>query len=874
MLLDIAVILLAAKVAAELCERIRVPAVVGEIVVGVLIGPSLLGWIPSHSEPVSALAELGVLLLLVQVGMEMDLAELGRVGRASMSVATVGVAIPFLTGGVVGLGFGESGNTALFVGAALTATSVGITARVFGDLKALATTEARIVLGAAVADDVLGLIILTVVVKVVTGGDVDALSIFGTIGGAVGFLVAATLAGVVVVPLAFRHIERYTKSSATIVVLAFAFMLVFSWAAEWAKLAPIIGAFVAGLAIGRSDQHARVERDFGSTANLLIPVFFVQIGLDADIAAMARPAVIGLAAALLIAGIVGKLASAVGAIGLRVDKVLIGIGMIPRGEVGIIFASIGLAEGVLGDNQYAALLIVVLVTTLMTPPLLRWRVAKLQTSLAGDADVADDDWDVAVVGDRIVLRGKPASSYTIPLALQVAGLAPNATPDSTVIRWFGGRTNVTLDWDPTYTAGLVNVLREGDARSLRFLDVTGVLERALPEVGEALARRRADPGELDPTRVLQLPTVQRVAEHADRTTILSALVADVCATGSPNCAPDLAARLDPDVAGDIVATVHGATLFDGALNHPDPLGESNVLQLAEHLGTKEIVDAAHQLAAARLDEDDWRLAELAEIRDRVFDALSHPELLDGSATLVGTRRRAAIAALGPASDQARLRLERASPAFLVSHEPVELARQATLLSTLPRRGVVRIVVDDGPEPWTWRIDVSCRDRPGLLARLTDSLAESRLDVISASLATWPDGGVLDSFLVHGDTRPDPGLLTERIERRLKGKIALVPLTDLSVTFEDDVYPWHTLCTVSGADRPGLLAAIAGALDAAKVDVHAATVISYPPSGNAVDEAGGAGPGMIHNRFQLTDRHGQKLNEGARRAVLGSFGLTS
>ena len=194
--------------------------------------------------------------------------------------------------------------------------------------------------------------------------------------------------------------------------------------------------------------------------------------------------------------------------------------MIPRGEVGIIFASIGLAEGVLGDNQYAALLIVILVTTLMTPPLLRWRVAKLQAALATDADDADGDWDVAVVGDRIVLRGKPASSYAIPVALQVAGLAPNATPDSTVIRWFGGRTNVELDWDPTYTAGLVSVLRDGDARSLRFLDVSGVLERALPEVGEALARRRADPGELDPTRVLQLPTVQRVGHHADRTTLL------------------------------------------------------------------------------------------------------------------------------------------------------------------------------------------------------------------------------------------------------------------------------------------------------------------------------------------------------------------
>ena len=876
MLLDIAVILLAAKVAAELCERIRVPAVVGEIVVGIVIGQSMLGWIPSNSEPVATIAELGVLLLLVQVGMEMDLTELGRVGRASMTVAMIGVAVPFALGGLVGLGFGESGNTALFVGAALTATSVGITARVFGDLKALATTEARIVLGAAVADDVLGLIILTVVVKIVTDGDVDALSIMGTIGGAIGFLVVATAVGVLAIPYCFGHVERITRSSATIVVLAFAFVLVFSWAAEWAQLAPIIGAFVAGLAIGRSDQHARVERDFGSTANLFIPVFFVQIGLDADIGAMARPAVLGLAAALVIVAIVSKLASASGAIGMRVDRVLIGIGMIPRGEVGIIFASIGLAEGVLGDDQYAALLIVVLVTTLMTPPLLRWRVASLQSAAeAEDIDGnGDSEWDIAVVGDRIVLRGRPAVHHTVSIALDVARLAPNATPDSSVVEWFGERTSAPLTWQPSDTEGLVSVLREGDARSLRFLDVTGVLERALPEVGAALARRRADPGELDPTRVLQLPTVQLVSDHADRTTLMSALVADVCATGDPNCAADLANRLDPAAADEIIATVRGADLLDRAIGNPDALSESNVLQLAEHLGSKGVVDAAHQLAAAGLEGGDWRRADLAEIRDRVLDALSHPELLDGTTTLVGTRRRAALAALGPFSDPARDRIATASPSFLVSHDPAELSRQAALLGMLPRRGVVRVVVDDLPDDGTWRIDVSCRDRPGLLARLTDTLAEADLDVVTASLATWPDGGVLDSFVVHGDVRPDPGQLTERMERRLRGRIALASLDDLTVTFDDGLSPWHTLCTVSGTDRSGLLAAIAGALDAAKVDVHAATVGSYDdqPDVGDTQRSDGTHIGLIRNRFQVTDRHGQKLGPGSQRAVLKAFGL--
>ena len=638
MLLDLAVILVAAKLAAELCERVNVPAVVGEIVVGILIGPSVLGWIPADSEPIVALAELGVLLLLVQVGMEMDLAELGRVGRASMTVAMIGVAVPFVLGGGVALGFGETGNTALFIGAALTATSVGITARVFGDLRALATTEARVVLGAAVADDVLGLLILTVVVKVVTGGDVDALSIFGTIGGAIGFLVIATAAGIVAVPIVFRAIDRWSRSSATLVVVALGFVLAFSWTASWANLAPIIGAFVAGLAIGRSDHHARVEREFGAVANVLIPVFFVQIGLDADLAAMARPAVLGLAAALLVVAVLGKLASAGGTGGLRVDRLLVGIGMIPRGEVGIIFASIGLAEGVFGDDQYAALLIVILVTTLMTPPLLRWRIAGLRVADAAVGAVEDDgdgEWDIAVVGDRIVLRGRPPTADTVPVALQVARLAPLATPDSTVVDWFGARSASDLDWRPADTDGLLEVLRTGDARSLRFLDVTGVLDRALPEVGEALARRRADPGELDPTRILQLPTVQRIADHADRTTLLAALVADVCATGAPGCAESLAARLDPAAAARVVDAVHGAELLDGALANPDALGESSILQLAEHFGGADAVDAAHELAAARLDDDDWRRKELDEIRDRLLTALVAP----GAARRGGDARR-------------------------------------------------------------------------------------------------------------------------------------------------------------------------------------------------------------------------------------------
>ena len=823
-LADLALILVAAKLAAEVCERVRVPAVVGEIVVGVLIGPSLLGWVAADSEPLIALAELGVLLLLVQVGMEMDLAELGALGRASMLVAVVGVAVPFVLGGAVGLGFGESGDTALFVGAALTATSVGITARVFGDLRALATTEARIVLGAAVADDVLGLVILTIVVKVVTEGSVSLGLVAETVGAAVGFLVVATLVGVLIVPWCFEQLRRITRSAATVVVLGFALMLGFAWAATLAKLAPIIGAFVAGLAIGRSPEHARIERDFAPTANLLIPVFFVQIGLNADVEAMARPAVLGLAGALLVVAIIGKLVSAVGAVGVRADKLLIGLGMIPRGEVGIIFASIGLTEGVLGDDQYAALLIVVLATTLLTPPLLRWRVGHV--AALDDPTAVAGEWEVGTVGDRIVLRGAPGSSQLVDVALEVARLAPAAMPDGNVIEWFGRHRNVELTWSPTDTDRLIPVLRGGDARSWRFLDVTGVLQRALPEVSAALERRRADAGELDPTRVLQLPTVEIVGPDADRYALLGALVSDVCETGSPGCTRSLAARLDPAGAEEIVAVVEGASLLHAAVGDPDWFSELRVLQLAEHLSSKRIADDAHLLAAAHLADDSWRRDAVDELHRLIVDALSHPALLDGVSTPAEARRAAALAMLDPGDELARSRLEAAPPTFLLALDPVELARQARLVEPLPRRGDVRVAVSPEPEPDRWRIDVACRDRTGILARLAWALADADLNIVAASLVTWPDGGVLDSFVVSSGQRPNPRDLAGRMEQAVRGRHTSTVPIDVVVTFDDEAAPWYTVCVTRGQDRVGLLASIASAFDDAKVDVHAARLTHH------------------------------------------------
>jgi Kef-type K+ transport system membrane component KefB len=378
---NLLIIILVARLAAELAERIKIPAVLGEIVAGIIIGPSVLGLIDpiKHldvANMVLLLGEIGVILLLFQVGLEMDLGEMAKVGKPALLVAIIGVAVPFAAGFGVAASFGEDAKVALFIGAALTATSVGITARVLGDLRALALRESRIVLGAAVADDVLGLVILTVVVKVVTEGSISAGVVLETIGLAVGFLLLTGLLAIYVIPRVFTRIDRIAKSSTTIVSIAFALTLAFSLLANQAKLAFIIGAFMAGLAVGRSTQHERIAEGLNPLGHIFIPVFFASIGINADLEAMFQPSVLALASVLTVVAIIGKLVAGLGIGRSGGDKLLIGIGMMPRGEVGLIFASIGLSKGVLDDELYGALLLMVLVTTLITPPLIRLKLAK------------------------------------------------------------------------------------------------------------------------------------------------------------------------------------------------------------------------------------------------------------------------------------------------------------------------------------------------------------------------------------------------------------------------------------------------------------------------------------------------------------------
>ncbi|MBI4934319.1 MAG: cation:proton antiporter, partial [Actinobacteria bacterium] len=742
-------------------------------------------------------------------------------------------------------------------GAALTATSVGITARVFGDLRALATTEARIVLGAAVADDVLGLVILTVVVKIVTGGSVGVGTIASTLGLAVLFLLVTGVVGILGVPKVLDAVHRRAVSPATVSVVALIITIAFAELADAAKLAFIIGAFMAGLGLGRSRQHDRIARDLGAVGNILIPVFFAGIGINADLQAMFKPSVLGLAAVLCVVAVVGKLASALGTFGTRVDRLLVGLGMIPRGEVGLIFASIGLSNGVLDADQYGGLILVVLVTTIITPPLLRWRLGSGAPVAEIEEPVVDDEpaegWVSARSGE-IHLNATPPVALTVPIALTTASRAAMARPANELLDWFGHHRTAELTWDPGDTATLVKLLRDGNPRAWRFLDVAGVIERALPEVADAMSRRRADIGDLDPAAALRFPVVERLDALAPELGLASddlmiaALAADVCSDADDDgaCTLSLARRLVPDDEAErIVSIVADAHLLRAGTHDPDGFDRTEILQLATHLASTPHARDAYELALALGPLPSWQRALLDERVRQVTAALEHPEVTGGEANNIAAARRMAAEHLLEGDPAPIERLRFATNSYLLAHEPEELARQARLLEPLPRRGSVRVSVAPEPDADRWKIDVACRDSAGLLAHLTEVLTEYGLDIAAAGIATWPDGGVLDSFVVETTRRPSAKDLALAFEAGLSSRLRVSAMPTLHLDFDNDALPWHTAVTVSGPDRPGALLAVSAAFAVADVVVHTARIAT---SGE-----------QVNDRFAVSDRLGRKLD---------------
>lgn len=396
-LLALALVLLGAKLVGEVAERWGQPAVLGELLFGIILGN--LAFVGAdavsalaRNEAFGVLAELGAILLLFHVGLESTPREMMSVGARAMLVAVAGVAAPMALGYGVGelLRPQEPWMLKAFLGAMLAATSVGITARVLKDAGALRTRFARIILGAAVIDDVLGLVVLAVIAGVITAaatGEVLAVSsILMIVAKAVVFLVGALVVGSLLSPRLFRA-ALALRPAGVVQALSLSLCFLLSYLALEAGLAPIVGAFAAGLVLEEvhfASHVQRGERPLHETLEplmgLLVPVFFVRMGMLVDVRSFTSPAVLGFAALLTLAAIAGKLACAL-AVPKGVSGLTVGLGMMPRGEVGLIFASIGaglVLDGrpVVDAGTYAAAVFMVVVTTMATPPLLLWSMRR------------------------------------------------------------------------------------------------------------------------------------------------------------------------------------------------------------------------------------------------------------------------------------------------------------------------------------------------------------------------------------------------------------------------------------------------------------------------------------------------------------------
>ena len=369
-LLLLAVILVAAKVLGEVAERFGQPAVIGELLAGVLLGPSVIGFVDPTLPSLHLIAEIGVVLLLFGIGLETDLKRLMSVGGAAFAVATVGVVLPFALGFWVSRSLGLDLLPAIVAGAALTATSVGITARVFSDLGRLQSVEGQIVLGAAVIDDVIGLIILAVVSDLVAGTPPSVLGVAKTTAIAFGFLAVAIALGRFVIPPVFSLIARSGKEH-TLATMALALAFLLAVLASEVGSALIVGAFAAGLVLAPTEHVRTIERGVIRLANVFVPIFFVAVGAAVDVRSFGSRDIVMVGLALTAVAIIGKFAAGFVPVWIRARKTVIGVGMIPRGEVGLIFAQMGLTAGVLTAGTYSALMLMVLVTTFIAPPLLR-----------------------------------------------------------------------------------------------------------------------------------------------------------------------------------------------------------------------------------------------------------------------------------------------------------------------------------------------------------------------------------------------------------------------------------------------------------------------------------------------------------------------
>lgn len=409
-LLSLVVIYLASKIGGEICSRINLPPVLGDLVGGVIVGVSVLKLIvfpeggedgsssaimsllqrttslepeaivatfTAQSEVIAILAELGVIILLFEIGLESELKELIKYGPQAAVVAVVGVVLPFGAGtlGLISL-FHVATIPAIFAGAALTATSIGITAKVLAEIGRLGDKEGQIIIGAAVLDDILGIIVLAVVASLVKTGEIEITNIAYLIVSAGAFLIGVIILGRFLSPYYVAFVkELKTRGPLLITALIIAFVLSYVGAAI--RLEAILGAFAAGLVLGETEKQQELEEQVVPLADFFVPIFFVVVGAKTNLGVL-NPAIpsnregLIIAAFLIVVAMVGKVLAGFAVFGQPgINRLAIGIGMIPRGEVGLVFAGVGVASGALSPSLEAAIIMMVILTTFVAPPLLR-----------------------------------------------------------------------------------------------------------------------------------------------------------------------------------------------------------------------------------------------------------------------------------------------------------------------------------------------------------------------------------------------------------------------------------------------------------------------------------------------------------------------
>lgn len=361
----------AALVGGEIAQRLRMPSVVGQIVAGVAVGPSALGWL-SLTEPLELLSQLGAILLLFSVGLETRLADLRRVGGTAFWVGVLGVAVPFVLGAGWAYLSGFPTPKAMFVAAAFVATSAGITATVLRELGVLDRRESRVILGAAVIDDVLAMLLLVVVSALQTKAGIDVLNLLKVMGGAIGFVVVVALLGTYVMRRSSGLLDAPIDNESPLPV-SFAICLALAVSSAYVGLAAIIGAFLAGMVLAETPHRESLHHDFARVSAILVPFFFVVTGAKVDVRLLTSGSVLAAVAVVTVLAIVGKIVGcglAARPLGRR-EAFAVGVGMVPRGEVGVIVAGIGERAGVFPATTYAIIVGMSLLTSVVAPPALK-----------------------------------------------------------------------------------------------------------------------------------------------------------------------------------------------------------------------------------------------------------------------------------------------------------------------------------------------------------------------------------------------------------------------------------------------------------------------------------------------------------------------